>query len=177
MFKFIHIPVQSGSDSVLKEMGRQYTVSEFKNVTSKFRKVIPDIALSTDVIIGFPTESDEDYKKTADLVKEVKPDVLNISKFRKRPNTIAAKHKSLATEIVAQRSKHMTGVFDWVALDVNRKWRHWEGGILIDEIGKENTWVGRNAYYKPVVIDKGNYKIGDKVKVKISGTSKYYLRA
>lgn len=175
MFKFIHIPVQSGSNDVLKSMGRQYKVEDFKDIVAKFRKVIPDITVATDVIVGFPSENKEEFEKTTALIKEIAPSVVNISKFRKRPGTAAAKLQMIPTPVIHERSKIMSTTFEWVALYVNRKWKGWEGIILIDEFGKDNTAVGRNAYYKPVVIPRNTHKIGDKVKVRVSRFTKYAL--
>jgi MiaB-like tRNA modifying enzyme len=175
MFKFIHIPVQSGSNRILKEMGRQYTVEEFTEIVQKFRKIIPEITLSTDIIAGFPGETDEDFEMSAKLVKDILPSALNISKFRKRPGTPAAKLTALPSEKVQNRSRVLHTAFEWATLYVNRKWKGWEGIILIDEEGKDGVLIGRNAYYKPVVIQKGNFNLGDKVKVKVHKFTKHCL--
>ena len=109
--KFLHIPVQSGSDKVLREMNRNYKVSDFINIAEKFRKNIPGITISTDIIVGYPSESEEDFKETIDLIKKIKPEVLNISKFGARPGTQAAKLKPLKSEIVKERSVILTRIF------------------------------------------------------------------
>jgi MiaB-like tRNA modifying enzyme len=104
MKKFLHIPVQSGSDKVLEDMKRRYTVDDFKKIVTRFRKEIPNICIATDVIIGFPTETVEDFNKTVDLVKEVEPEVLNISKFCPRPDTVASNMKQLLSQEIKRRS-------------------------------------------------------------------------
>ncbi|MDP2906646.1 MAG: tRNA (N(6)-L-threonylcarbamoyladenosine(37)-C(2))-methylthiotransferase [Nanoarchaeota archaeon] len=104
MKKFLHIPVQSGSDKVLNDMKRRYTVDDFKKIVTRFRKEIPNICIATDIIVGFPTETVEDFNKTVELVKEVKPEVLNISKFGSRPDTVAANMKQLLSQEVKRRS-------------------------------------------------------------------------
>ena len=109
--KFLHIPVQSGSDKVLGEMNRNYKVNDFINIVEKFRKNIPGITISTDIIVGYPSESEEDFKETIDLIKKIKPEVLNISKFGARPGTQAAKLKPLKSEIVKERSVILTRIF------------------------------------------------------------------
>ncbi len=93
MFKFLHIPVQSGSNSVLKKMKRNYNVETFVEIVEKFRKTHPLITIATDIIVGYPSETDDDFQKTVELMKKVKPDVLNISRFWARPGTIAKKKK------------------------------------------------------------------------------------
>lgn len=104
MKKFLHIPVQSGSDKVLSDMKRKYSVDDFKKIVTRFRKEIPNICIATDIIIGFPTETVDDFNKTVELVREVKPEVLNISKFGSRPDTIAANMKQLTSQEIKRRS-------------------------------------------------------------------------
>ncbi|MBM3199592.1 tRNA (N(6)-L-threonylcarbamoyladenosine(37)-C(2))-methylthiotransferase [Candidatus Woesearchaeota archaeon] len=104
MKKFLHIPVQSGSDKVLQEMERKYSVQDFEKVVKKFRKDVPEICIATDIIVGFPTETGDDFKKTLDLVKKIKPEVLNISKFGMRPGTLAANMKQLPSQEIKRRS-------------------------------------------------------------------------
>jgi len=176
MFKFLHVPVQSGSDNILKLMKRKYTVDDFKKIVSRFREAIPEITIATDVICGFPDEKEEDYDKTRDLIKEIKPDVLNISKFWARPKTAAASmgHKVKGEEI-KRRSSLMTDLFNNISRMRNEKWLGWNGEILVDEIGKDDTFVGRNYAYKPVIV-KGNLKIGDNVKVHIRRATSFDLR-
>ena len=111
VMKFLHIPVQSGSDKVLKEMNRKYTVEEFKNIVNYFRKEIPEIDISTDLIAGYPTETEEDHKQTVDLVKELNFEVINISKFASRPGTKASKLKQLNSETIKERSVELTKVY------------------------------------------------------------------
>ena len=87
MFKFLHIPIQSGNDEVLSAMNRKYKVADFEKIVKKFRAKIPDISIATDVICGFPTETDSQFDDTLKLIKNVKPDVLNASKFWSLPGT------------------------------------------------------------------------------------------
>jgi len=89
MFKFLHLPLQAGSDAVLKSMNRNYDVKDFMKIINEFRKEIPDITISTDIICGYPTETREDFEKTIEIIKKIKPDILNISKFWSMPRTQA----------------------------------------------------------------------------------------
>lgn len=104
IMKFLHIPVESGSDKVLKDMNRGYRVRDFKKIVFEFRKKIPGINISTDIICGYPTETEDDFQETLKLIKEIKPEVLNISKFGSRPKTEAAKLKQLTSQEVKRRS-------------------------------------------------------------------------
>ena len=81
IFKFLHIPVQSGSNKILKQMYRGHDIEIFKKTINEFRKSIPEITIATDVIVGFPNESEEDFKLTMDLIRECEPDIINISKY------------------------------------------------------------------------------------------------
>jgi len=112
IIKFLHIPVQSGSDKVLREMGRKHDVEKFKRIVRKFRKEIPEINISTDIIVGYPTETEEDFTKSLNLVKEIRPEVLNISRFSARPGTKAANLKQLKTEEIKNRSRRLTREFE-----------------------------------------------------------------
>ncbi|MEW6063114.1 MAG: tRNA (N(6)-L-threonylcarbamoyladenosine(37)-C(2))-methylthiotransferase [Nanoarchaeota archaeon] len=112
IIKFLHIPVQSGSNKVLKDMNRKYTVQEFKKIVTEFRKNIPNLTISTDIILGYPTETKKDFQQTINLIKQIKPEVLNISKFSPRPGTKTAKLKLLPTQEVKRRSVITTKIFN-----------------------------------------------------------------
>jgi len=111
IMKFLHLPLQSGSDKVLKEMKRGHSVKDFIDIVSLFRKNIPKISIATDIIVGYPTETEQDFKKTLDVIKQIKPEVLNISKFSSRPNTSASKLKQLDSKIVLKRSQELTKLY------------------------------------------------------------------
>jgi MiaB-like tRNA modifying enzyme len=112
MMKFLHIPVQSGSDKVLKEMNRKYKVEDFKFIVKKFRENIKEMNISTDIIVGYPSEDLEDFNKTLELIREIKPEVLNISKFAPRPKTEASKLKQISTKEIKRRSVILSNEFN-----------------------------------------------------------------
>lgn len=111
IIKFLHVPIESGSNKVLGDMNRNYKVKDFKKIINKFRKEIKDINISTDIIVGFPTENKKDFNQTLKLIKKIKPEILNISKFGARPGTKAAKMKQLKSEIVKERSRKLSEEF------------------------------------------------------------------
>jgi threonylcarbamoyladenosine tRNA methylthiotransferase CDKAL1 len=90
LYKFLHIPIQSGSNIVLNEMNRCHTVEEFKSIISRFKEEIPEISISTDIIVGYPTEDDKAFSDTINLINEIKPDLLHISKYMHRPGTTSS---------------------------------------------------------------------------------------
>ena len=156
-------------------MNRKYTVEDFLEILEKFKEKYPNITISTDVIVGFPTETDEQFNHTIDLLKNVKPDITNITRFSARPYTEAKSMKGrIKTEIVKQRSKILTDL----CIDISKKNNIGHIGkkynILITEFGKNKTYIGRTDFYKPVVI-KEKVKIGDFVRVKIIDASPTHL--
>lgn len=170
VFKFLHLPVQSGDDGILKRMRRFYSAADFKMIVDKFRVSFPELTLATDVICGFPGESEEAFTRTLDLLEEVKADVVNVSKFFARPGTRAAGMQKdfVAADEVKRRSIRAGALAKKLAFDRNRRWVGWTGEVLIDEVGKvSGSWVGRNFAYKPVALRSAVSLLGKTVRVKI----------
>jgi tRNA A37 methylthiotransferase MiaB len=131
----------------------------------------------TDVIVGYPTETDEHYWGTLEAVKRTQPDSVNISRFWPRPGTKAAELKPLQGEVMKHRSKMITEIFHNISKMNNERWIGWEGEIVIDEKGKEsNQWTGRNYCYKPIIVE-GDYQLGQKLNVRIVKAKMFDLRA
>ncbi|MGQ9460054.1 MAG: tRNA (N(6)-L-threonylcarbamoyladenosine(37)-C(2))-methylthiotransferase [Candidatus Bathyarchaeaceae archaeon] len=177
VFKFLHLPVQSGDNEVLRLMNRFYTAEDFKRILYSFRKEIPEITVATDVICGFPDESKAAFKRTMKLIKEIQPDVINISKFFPRPHTPAKKMKQLPPQEVKERSKQMAELSRRISLRKNRAWINWKGTILIDEGGGEKSWIGRNFVYKPVVVKARGFLLGEFLNVRVVRVFPTYLEA
>jgi threonylcarbamoyladenosine tRNA methylthiotransferase CDKAL1 len=177
MFKFLHVPVQSGSDRVLEAMKRNYHADDFRAIVRRFRKEIPSITISTDIICGFPTESDAEFFKTLDLIRETRPDVVNISRFWKRPDTPAARMLQVPGGKTKDRSTELKFLFDKICRENNKRWVGWKGKMIIDEKGtKKGTWMGHNFAYKQFVV-VGDHKIGKVLDVIVKTSSLYYLSA
>ncbi len=178
VFKFVHLCVQSGSDRVLDDMARGYSVKDFVKYVETLRKGVPGITLETDIIIGFPTESDEDFSMTMKLLEDVEPDAVNISKYGARPNTVAAKMKQIGLKVVSERSRAMHGLVEEIKLAKNKKWVGWEGEVLVDEVGtKKGTWMARNFAYKPMVLESDKNLLGKFVNAKVTAAKGNYLLA
>jgi tRNA A37 methylthiotransferase MiaB len=156
-------------------MNRYYTVSEFKKIVHSFREEIPELTLSTDVICGFPGESSEDFERTLHLIEEIQPDIVNISKFFSRPNTLAERMEQLDARDVKNRSRRLAKLVNTVLVKRNRVWQHWEGEVLVDEKGKGNSLIGRNFAYKPIVIHTKEPVLGRFIRVKVIKTFRTYL--
>ncbi|MEM2918376.1 MAG: tRNA (N(6)-L-threonylcarbamoyladenosine(37)-C(2))-methylthiotransferase [Candidatus Altiarchaeota archaeon] len=178
VYKFFHLPVQSGDDEILEKMQRNYTVEDFKKILYKLREEIPEITISTDIIVGFPTESEEQFQNTLKLIEEIKPDVLNISRFWPRPKTMAAKMTQLPGRETKRRSRIATELFKKIGLERNKRWISWQGEALISEYDKKtNTYTARNFAYKPIILKSRENLLGEFVRVKVKEATCYDLRA
>ncbi len=176
IFKFLHIPVQAGSNRILKAMNRKYTVTDFKKIVNTFRAAIPHITVWTDVIVGFPGETDEDFNATQDLIEELRPDFVNISKFGQRPGTPAARLPDLPVKVKNVRSRMLSEMVAKISAERNATWIGWKGWILIDEWSStKRNWIGRNFAYKPVVV-RGRFKPGQYINVEVVSATKTHLK-
>jgi threonylcarbamoyladenosine tRNA methylthiotransferase CDKAL1 len=180
VFKFVHLPVQSGDDEVLRRMRRFYTAKEFKETVAAFRKAFPEVTVSTDIIVGFPTETSEAFENTQKLILEVQPDVVNVSKFFARPKTEAwdMRSETVDKDEIKRRSAEAAKLANQVSLERNRRWLGWAGEILVDERGKvAGTWVGRNFAYKPIAVKSEAVLLGKTLRVKVSKVFATHLAA
>jgi threonylcarbamoyladenosine tRNA methylthiotransferase CDKAL1 len=177
VFKFLHLPVQSGDDTVLKRMRRCYTIQDFTKVVAAFREAFPELTLATDVICGFPGENKKAFENTLRLISEVKPDIVNVSKFFGRPGTAAAKMSDAVKQTeIKLRSAEAAKSAKQISLERNQRWEEWTGGILIDEKGKvPHSWIGRNFAYKPVTVKSISNLLGKTLQVKVVKAFPTYL--
>jgi len=184
--------VQAGSNSVLTDMNRFYSVKDFKKLIRKIKRKcsintkdywhrktgIKNVFIATDIIVGYPNETEKDFKKSLKLIKWLKPEMLNISRMWLRQGTPAQKkHKQLPTKVVKQRSQEMTKLFHNILEKVSKKYKNWQGEILITEKGKNNSWIGKNEFYKQVVIKSDTLKIGDVVKCRAISLGRFEIVA
>ena len=175
VYKFLHLPVQSGDNDILTKMNRRYSVEDFLGIIGRFRAKYPNITLSTDIIVGFPTETDEQFNHTIELLKILKPDITNITRYSARPYTKAKSMKGrIKTEIAKERSKILTDFCKEISKKNNIENIGKKYNILITETGKNKTFVGRNDFYKPVVI-KEKVNIGDFIRVEIIDATSTHL--
>lgn len=178
IFKFAHIPVQSGSDKILRLMNRKYSVEDFEKIVGNFRDAIEDIALSTDIIVGFPGETEEDFEKTLDLIERIRPDVVNVSRFGARVGTRASEMTPLHPGVVKNRSTRLAELARRIGFEKNRDWIGRECKVFFNDRGsKKNQYVGRNESYKPVIVENKASLLGKTLKVKITGAGLAYLSA
>jgi len=173
VYRFLHIPLQSGDDGVLEDMGRRYSVDGFRKVVEEFRREFPELTLATDIIVGFPTESENAFEKTIGVIKEIEPDVVNNSKFSPRPGTKAASMKRLPNDVVARRSRLMSALCREISLKNNRESIGSRFEVLLTEIRGSNM-AGRTHTYKQVIVKGG--ELGEFVNVRICDAATCHLK-
>jgi len=173
VFKFLHIPVQSGSNKVLNDMKRGHTSETFREIVKKTKDRFENFTISTDIIVGFPSETEEDFQKTLALLDETKPDVVNLSKYSARPGTDAAELKQIDAAEIKRRSKIIFEQINKISMESNKKWIGWKGKVLFDENTEEGI-KGRNYAYKPISVQE-KVNIGDSHIVEITDATRKRL--
>jgi len=176
IYKFLHIPVQSGDNEILEKMIRVYKVEDFENIVKEFKNSFEKINIWTDIIVAFPGETQEQFENTIKLLEKTKPDYVNISRYGKRLGTPAAKLKQLPTQTSKERSRIATEISRKISLEKNEEWINWFGDVLIIEKGrKENQFIGRNFAYKPVLIESRENLLGRIISADITDASPVHL--
>jgi MiaB/RimO family radical SAM methylthiotransferase len=171
-YKFLHLPLESGSNNVLKAMNRGYRVEEFLEMISQFKRKFKNSLLATDIIVGFPTETEKDFKETVSVIKKIKPEILHIFRYSKREGTVAAKLKDFPDRIKKERSRILTKIWQEISKEKSKKYLGKKFQALITE-KRGNTFLARLPSYKAVILKEGN--LGEFVKVKIVGAKPNYL--
>lgn len=176
LYKFLHIPVQSGSNRVLRNMNRYYKTEDFRQIVTKFRLKMPDVTIWTDVIVGFPGETDKDFKETISLLRATEPDFVNVSKFGLRPRTKAENMEPVPNVTIKERSIQVSDIVDKISLERNKRWVDRECHVLVTKAGRQKgQYIGRNETYKPVVIETDKDIRGKFVTVRINDVKKTHL--
>ncbi len=175
VFRFLHLPVQSGNDGVLKRMNRGYKVEDFVDIVKTFRNIHPDLSLSTDIIAGFPGESEEEFEDSLKLIKHVRPDIVNITRFSSRPGTRA---QDMEAKVVGWRVKERSRRLNLLRAEISRKNNErFVGGresVLTVEYGNRDATVARTGAYRPVVIFE-KLPLGEFFEVEIVDNGETYL--
>jgi tRNA-2-methylthio-N6-dimethylallyladenosine synthase len=170
---FVHLPVQSGSSRILKLMNRKYDREWYLNRIAAIRRIIPNCGLSTDIMCGFYSETEEDHQQTLSLMEEAAFDSAFMFKYSERPGTYAAKKQgdNIPEEIKNRRLQEIIELQNSLSLKSNRKDVGKEFEVLIEGFSKRSyqQFFGRTDQNKVVVFDKGNHRIGETIRVKITG--------
>nr|MDO8117206.1 radical SAM protein [Candidatus Sigynarchaeota archaeon] len=178
VFKLLHVPVQSGSDDVLQSMNRKYSSRDFTSIIDAFKKSYPTIMIATDVICGYPTETENDFEKTLDLIENTTPEIINISMYGHRPGTVASKLKPLDAAVVKARSKQITVLHERITLEKQARWIGWRGMAIIEEYNQSSkNWLCRTGDYRPVIVDDIlDSEPGAVVQVEIQQAIRHYFK-
>ena len=176
----IHLPVQSGSDRILKLMNRKYTREWYMDRVKAIRRIIPDCAISTDIFVGYHSETEEDHQMSLSLMREVGYDSAFMFKYSERPGTYASKHlpDDVSEEVKLRRLAEMIELQTKLSAESNAKDVGKEFDVLIEGFSKRSReqLFGRTGQNKVVVFDKGNCHIGQTVRVRITDSSSATLK-
>jgi threonylcarbamoyladenosine tRNA methylthiotransferase CDKAL1 len=174
VFKFLHVPVQSGSDAVLGRMGRGYRVSDLERIVAEFRKECPSLFLMTDLIPGFPGETEEDVKNTVDLLYRIKPNKVNITRYSWRPGTAISRRDDMPDRIKKDRSrlllKHATRIYH----QMNEQWIGKTVPLVVTERIREGSVSARTPQYHNVILQE-DLAPGFRCHAVITGERTYYF--
>ena len=174
VYNFIHLPIQSGSDKVLKEMRRGHTIDQYLEIVDRFKSEIPDLTLATDIIVGYPTETDDDFLKTVDLLENVRPSLIHLSKYQHRKGAISSSLKEIPHETMKKRSKFLSEIKSEITQNENEELLDSHQNVLVVEIGSKGGFIAKTDSYIPVIVD--NVNLGDFVRVKITDATATYLK-
>jgi MiaB-like tRNA modifying enzyme len=175
VYSFAHIPLQSGSDRVLASMQRGYQVRDWVELVARLRGSSEEFTMSTDLIVGYPTETGRDLRDTLDLVEATRPDQVNLSRYEHRPGTPASNLKALPGSEVKRRCKIAGQTTSRISRELNCQWVGRTVEVCISEKARRAGWLGRTPSYKPVVLAGGNEELGSRVQARITGATDIHL--
>ena len=173
--RHIHLPVQSGSDRILKLMNRKYTREWYMGRVEAIRRIIPDCGLSTDIFVGYHSETEEDHRMSLSLMREAAYDSAFMFKYSERPGTYASKHlpDDVPEEVKLRRLNEMIHLQTELSAEANRRDEGHEFDVLVEGFSKRSReqLCGRTEQNKMVVFDKGRHHIGETVRVRVTGST------
>ena len=175
VYDFIHLPIQSGSDKVLSEMRRGHTIDQYLDIVSRFKSEIPDLTLAVDVIVGYPTETDEDFNLTVELLENVKPSLIHLSKYQHRKGAASSSLKEIPRHIMKERSKFLSEIKSKITEEENRELVGSYQEVLVVEKGSKGGFIAKTNSYIPVIVD--DVELGTFVEVKITEATATYLKS
>ena len=175
VYNFIHLPVQSGSDKVLSDMRRGHNINQYIDIVSRFKNEIPDLALAVDIIVGYPSEKDEDFQMTVDLLEKIKPSIIHLSKYQHRKGAVSSSLKEIPRSQMKKRSKFLSEIKTKITEEENKQLVGTFQNVLVVEKGNKGGFIGKTDSYIPVIVDDVN--LGEFVEVKITGATATYLKS
>ncbi|MEJ5292019.1 MAG: tRNA (N(6)-L-threonylcarbamoyladenosine(37)-C(2))-methylthiotransferase [Candidatus Methanosuratincola sp.] len=176
IYKFAHMPLQSGSDRILSLMNRRYSARKYIEAVERMRCRFPEMTLATDIIVGFPGETEDDFKETCEVLEAIMPDKIHISRFAPRPHTPAALAKQIPEPVKKTRSRILVSKKMEIQTKRNQEWVGREVEATILALRKGIGAIARTDNYKPVVVKGGgSQEIGSRLTLEITGCSPFNL--
>jgi MiaB-like tRNA modifying enzyme len=176
IYKFAHIPVQSGSDTILERMGRGYQVGDFRYVISSLRSNQPSMSIFTDIMVGFPGESEDDFAQTCELLEHVRPDKTHVARFSARPHTPASVMRQVQEELKKKRSIVLTKIVERIQSKKNSEWIGKVVSAIVVDYYKWGGMIARTDNYKTVALPgAGRELIGQRQDIAIRSATPYFL--
>lgn len=173
---YINLPVQAGDDQILKKMNRNYTVKQYKDLVKKIRNNIPKVAISTDIIVGFPGETKKHFTNSVKLFKDIKYDMAYLNQYSSREGTASAKMKETVSHAEKERrDKELDKVLNQTALAINKKLVGKVLDVLVERKGKGDLWLGKTRTFKVVKFQSSRNLLGKFVKIKITQAKSFGL--
>lgn len=163
LYKFLHIPIQSASNQILAHMKREYKIEEAERIIERFRKNFPDITIATDIIVGYPAETEQDHQKNLEFIKKFRPSILNLSKFSFHKQTEAGKLKPLSNKIIKNRTTELMILHRKTAKENKEKFLNREIKVFVNKRIGENTYESRDENYNLILIKGDKSLLGKNV--------------
>jgi len=174
IFKFVHLPVQSGSDAILDRMGRGYTITDFEEIVAMFKDRYPEITLATDMIVGFPGETREDFSESLELIDRVRPNKVNITRYSQRPFTPLSSKEDYPDRVKKDRSRIMNFRAEKVYASINTGYLEKQVPFLVTETIKKGSVMARSPNYLGIVINE-NLPVGFEGRAILKKDRKYFF--
>lgn len=175
IYRFFHIPFQSGSDRILRKMKRGYTAKQFVDIVERIRRKYPDSTISTDLIAGFPGEDESDFQQSLDIISSVRPDIVNVTRFSARPGTPAfSMPAQVPGWIMKDRSRRATKLRFKISAQNNSRYQGRNVDVLLTEKGKNGFTIGRLENYRQAIVS-GLHQPGKVVRCRVTGTTSIHL--
>ena len=175
-YKFMHLPIQSGSQKILNSMTRDHTLGEFWEVVEVFRDYYPEMMIITDIITGFPGETDKDHQETVKLLNQLSPDLVNVTRFSPRKGTPASRYKRIDGRIVKKRSRELTNLRKELGAKSFKRFVGRQTSILTVENQRSGSTLCRDDNYRPIIL-KEELPLGEFHDVKIIDSEYGFMTA
>ena len=171
-YKFLHLPIEAGSDAILKSMKRQYTIDSYRDLIKELRGKIQNLSIETDIIVGFPGETESEFDESVALVEELRFGVTNVSRFGTRPHAPASRMRQLSSSVINERSNRISRTVRSVQRSINERFIGREVDTLFTE-ETPSSLNGRTDWYRQVVLreNDGSARMGERCALRIEDVS------